>query len=230
MIGSRKPAHVAVIMDGNGRWAKRRHLPRLLGHRAGVGALERLVRSMKGSGIRYLSVYAFSTENWNRPQQEVNGLMKLFAFYAKRKIRAMAAEGLRVRFAGRRDNLSSDLQSLISWCEVETAGGAEMDLIVCFNYGGRQEIIDAVQAAQKAGCEIRTEEDMKRFLYLPDVPDPDLVIRTSGEMRLSNFLLWQCSYSEFYFTDVLWPDFTPQEFQKALSAFAERDRRYGTVV
>ena len=105
-----------------------------------------------------------------------------------------------------------------------------MDLIVCFNYGGRQEIIDAVQAAQKAGCEIRTEEDMKRFLYLPDVPDPDLVIRTSGEMRLSNFLLWQCSYSEFYFTDVLWPDFTPQEFQKALSAFAERDRRYGTVV
>lgn len=223
------PCHLAIIMDGNGRWAKKRGLPRLLGHRAGVGALERLVRSLKGRGIRFLSIYAFSTENCRRPTSEVTGLMKLFQFYAKRKIRSMASEGLRVRFCGSRHGLPDYIAQLMDWCETETRHASEMDLLVCFNYGGRQEILDALAAAREAQDVIKTEEDLRRYLYLPDVPDPDLVIRTSGEMRLSNFLLWQTSYSELYFTDTLWPDFGPQELEAALQAYAGRERRYGTI-
>ncbi len=223
------PTHVGVIMDGNGRWAQRRGLPRLLGHRAGIAALERVVRAAGEAGIRYLSVYAFSTENWRRPALEVTGLMRLFQFYAQRKVRLLRDHGVRVRFCGSRSGIPGQILEVMNWCEATTQSCRTMDLIVCFNYGGRQEILDAIAAAREAGQEITDEESLRRFLYLPDVPDPDLIVRTSGELRLSNFLLWESSYSELYFTDTLWPDFDAQEFQRALSAFEGRNRRYGMV-
>lgn len=221
------PAHVAVIMDGNGRWAKKRGLPRLMGHRAGISALERVVRAAGESGVSYLSVYAFSTENWNRPKIEVLGLMKLFQFYARRKVPQLFEAGVRIRFCGRRAGVPQEILNVIDWCEHETRSCTRMTLIVCFNYGGRQEILDAIASAASQGHEMKSEADLKAHLYLPDVPDPDLIIRTSGELRLSNFLLWESSYSEFYFTDTYWPDFGKEEFEKALNSFAGRERRYG---
>ena len=228
-MDSRKkiPEHVAVIMDGNGRWAKKRGLPRLLGHRAGITALERVVRAAGEAGIRCLSVYAFSTENWNRPKLEVLGLMKLFQFYARKKVPELVQAGVRIRFCGRREGVPEDILEVIRWSEAQSEGCSKMDLIVCFNYGGRQEILDAIASAQRQGHQIRTEADLKAHLYLSDVPDPDLIVRTSGELRLSNFLLWESSYSELYFTDTYWPDFNGEELQKALDSFAGRERRYG---
>ena len=223
------PAHVAVIMDGNGRWAKKRGLPRLMGHRAGIEALERTLRAAATLGVQYLSVYAFSTENWNRPKLEVAGLMELLQRFAKAKVPELKESGVRVRFCGSRNGVPEEVLRVIDWSEAETAACTRITLVVCFNYGGRQEIIDALAAAQNAGAEIRSEEDLKRFLYLPDLPDPDLLIRTSGELRLSNFWLWQSSYSEFYFTDALWPDFGEDDLKKALEAYAGRERRYGRV-
>ncbi len=223
------PVHVAIIMDGNGRWAKKRGLPRLLGHRAGIAALERTVRSAAEAGIRYLSVYAFSTENWNRPQQEVAGLMELLEAYAQQKVHLLIEQGVRIRFCGSPRGVPEKILKIIEWCEETTRDSKKMDLVVCFNYGGRQEILDAIVAAREAGEEIHDEATLRKFLYQPDVPDPDLIIRTSGELRLSNFLLWESSYSEFYFTEILWPDFDAEEFQKALHSFEGRDRRYGLV-
>lgn len=223
------PTHVAIIMDGNGRWAQKRGLPRLMGHRAGVAALERTLRAAAELGIRYLSVYAFSTENWNRPAAEVTGLMTLLKTYAAQKIPELAENGVRVRFCGSKKHVPSDVLDTIAKAEVDTVNCDRITFVVCFNYGGRQEILDAIASAREQNHEIRTESDLKAHLYLPDVPDPDLIIRTSGELRLSNFWLWESSYSEYYFTETLWPDFGEDDLKKALESFAGRERRYGTV-
>lgn len=223
------PKHVALIMDGNGRWANKRGLPRLLGHRAGIAALERTVRAAGEMGIGFLLVYAFSTENWNRPQLEVMGLMALLRHYARRKVPELVKNGVRVRFCGARRGVPDEVLRIIDWSETETARCGRMTLLVCFNYGGRQEILDAIADAQSNGETISSEEDLRKHLYLPDVPDPDLIIRTSGELRISNFWLWQGSYSEYYFTDTLWPDFGAAELKKALQSYAGRERRYGRV-
>jgi len=223
------PRHVAVIMDGNGRWATRRGLPRLLGHRAGIEALERTLRAAAQMGVSVLSVYAFSTENWNRPKLEVAGLMELLQRFAKLKVPELKSSGVRVRFCGSHRGIPTEVLRVIEWSEAETAQCDRITLVVCFNYGGRQEIIDAIAASQSAGVRIEKEEDLRAFLYLPDLPDPDLIVRTSGELRLSNFWLWQGTYSEYYFTDTLWPDFGEEELKKALDSYAGRERRYGRV-
>jgi len=222
------PDHLAIILDGNGRWAKRRGLPRLMGHRAGLRKLEEMVRLVKRRGIRYFSVYAFSTENWNRPKMEVDGLMSLFRYYIRRKVDAIRAEGGRIRFAGRRDNIPADLLEMMRWAEERTREETTIDFILCLNYGGRAEVLDAVNALVGSGHQGPvTEAGLRRFFYLPDVPDPDLIVRTSGELRLSNFWLWEAAYSEFYFTDIHWPDFDEAALDAALENYAGRERRYG---
>lgn len=222
------PDHLAIILDGNGRWARRRGLPRLMGHRAGLRKLEEMVRLVKRRRIRYFSVYAFSTENWNRPKMEVDGLMSLFRYYIRRKVDAIRAEGGRIRFAGRRDNIPADLLEMMRWAEERTREETTIDFILCLNYGGRAEVLDAVNALAASGHSGPiTEADLRRFFYLPDVPDPDLIVRTSGELRLSNFWLWEAAYSEFYFTDIHWPDFDEAALDAALENYAGRERRYG---
>ncbi len=222
------PAHVGIVMDGNGRWAKKRHLPRVIGHQSGVKAIERIVDAAKEIGIRYLSLYAFSTENWNRAQSEVHGLMGLFRYYLKGKIDQMDRRGARVRFAGRLSALPEDIQGIIRDAEGKTEGNEAIDVIFCVNYGGRQEILDAVERiARECPEEPMTEELFKQYTYLPEVPYPDLLIRTGGELRMSNFWLWGGAYSEYYFTDVYWPDFDRHELEKALESYAGRERRYG---
>ncbi|MBQ9432775.1 MAG: di-trans,poly-cis-decaprenylcistransferase [Synergistaceae bacterium] len=222
------PRHLAIILDGNGRWAKRRNLPRLMGHRAGLRKLEDMVRLVKLEGIRYFSVYAFSTENWNRPTMEVTGLMRMFGYYLRRKVDKVKAEGARIRFCGREDRIPKDLLAQMRWAEDYTKDEKELDFILCINYGGRAEILDAVNSliASKPNTPV-TEDDLRRHFYLPDVPDPDLIIRTSGELRLSNFWLWESAYSEYYFTNIHWPDFGEAELKKALADYAGRERRYG---
>ncbi len=222
------PKHLAIILDGNGRWAKKRNLPRLMGHRAGLRKLENMVRLVKRYGIRYFSVYAFSTENWNRPTMEVTGLMSLFRYYIRKKVDEIKSEGARIRFCGRKDRIPDDLLTQMKWAEDYTKDQNILDFILCINYGGRAEIIDAVNSFITSNPNSKiTEEDLRRNFYLPDVPDPDLIIRTSGELRLSNFWLWESAYSEYYFTDTYWPDFDENELRKALEDFAGRDRRYG---
>ncbi len=227
-INKKIPRHLAIILDGNGRWAKKRNLPRLMGHRAGLRKLEEMVRLVKREGIRYFSVYAFSTENWNRPSMEVQGLMSLFRYYIRRKVDEIKSEGARIRFCGRNDKLPEDLLKQMRWAEDYTKDQEILDFILCINYGGRAEILDAINKlrAENFTGEV-TEQDLRKYFYLPDVPDPDLIIRTSGELRLSNFWLWECAYSEFYFTDIHWPDFDENELRKALENYAGRDRRYG---
>lgn len=226
--GARVPRHLAVILDGNGRWAKNRNLPRLMGHRAGLRKLEDMVRLVKREGIRYFSVYAFSTENWNRPIMEVTGLMRLFGYYLRRKVEEVKAEGARIRFCGRKDRIPDELLRQMAWAEDYTKDQNVLDFILCINYGGRAEIIDAVNSLINSGVNAPvTEDDLRRHFYLPDVPDPDLIIRTSGELRLSNFWLWESAYSEYYFTNIHWPDFGYDELRKALDSFAGRERRYG---
>ena len=223
-----KPKHLAIILDGNGRWARKRHLPRLLGHRAGVKTLEKIVRAVKREGIPYLSVYAFSTENWNRPELEVKGLMSLFRYYIRKKIDELKAEDIKIRFCGRKSGLPEDILELMKWGEDYTANQTALEFIPCLNYGGRAEIIDAVNALIASNPQTPvTEQDLRKYFYLPDVPDPDLIIRTGGEFRLSNFWLWGSAYSEYYFTDIFWPDFNEAELNKALEFYAGRERRYG---
>ncbi len=223
----RVPEHVAIIMDGNGRWAKARGKNRGAGHRAGAKTLERVLDWCGERGIRYLTVYAFSTENWKRPKAEVDGLMALFARMLKTKERDFVANRVRFRMVGRRGDLSPKLLSIVESLERKTEA-FERQLIVAISYGGRAEIVDAANAAVARGEQV-TEETFRRHLYAPDVPDPDLVIRTSGECRVSNFLLWESAYSEYWFTDTLWPDFSEADFDSALASYAERDRRRGGV-
>ena len=224
------PSHVAIIMDGNGRWAQSRGLPRIMGHHAGVKAVERTVRAARDLGVKTLSLYAFSTENWKRPKTEVAGLMGLFRVYIRAKVGQLLAEGARIRFAGRTAELPADVREIIREAEEKTAGQQGLQLVICLNYGGRQEILDAVNKMLADGLRPPvTEQIMKNYLYLPDLPDPDLLIRTSGELRMSNFWLWQGSYSEYYFTDKYWPDFDKADLEKAIADYYGRDRRYGKV-
>jgi len=224
------PRHIAIVMDGNGRWAKRRRLPRVIGHQAGMKALERIIDYAKEIGIRYLSVYAFSTENWKRADSEVQGLMGLFRYYLKGKIAQMHKRKARVRFAGALDIFPADIRSIVADAEALTADNEAIDVIFCVNYGGRQEILHAAERLRASGAEPPyTEEMFREVLYLPDLPDPDLLIRTGGEFRISNFWLWECAYSELYFCEAYWPDFGRAELDAALESYAGRERRYGTA-
>ena len=214
--------HVAIIMDGNARWAEGRGLPVLEGHREGAQALKRTVRNAVDLDLRELTVYAFSTENWSRPRAEVEGLMAMFADLIESETPELDEEGVRMRFMGRRDEVSGELRDRMRWAEDRTAANTRMTLFVAFNYGGRAEIIDA--ARRFAGGD---EDDFRRCLYEPEMTDPELLIRTSGERRLSNYLLWQSAYSELVFSDALWPDFDRDDLAGALEEYAARERRFG---
>ncbi|MGM9676144.1 MAG: isoprenyl transferase [Butyricicoccus sp.] len=230
------PQHIAVIMDGNGRWAKKRGLPRTAGHKVGAETFRNIATYCKDIGVKYFTVYAFSTENWKRPAEEVDTLMNLFRRYLKEAIETMAERGVAVRVIGDLSVLAEDIRELIAECDRE-AEKIENPAVatLCINYGGRDEIKNAVRAiAQKvqAGMlqpEDITEDTISQHLYTADMPDPDLIIRPSGEIRTSNFLLWQSAYAEYYFTDVLWPDFKPEHLEAAIEDFNRRQRRFGGV-
>jgi undecaprenyl diphosphate synthase len=209
-------------MDGNARWAQSRGLPVLAGHRQGAKALKQTVKDAVKLGIEELTVYAFSTENWQRPRDEVEGLMEMFAELIDSETPELNEEGVRMRFIGRRDEVSARLQDRMNWAEAETDANTRMTLFVAFNYGGRAEILDAA-----ARFEGGSEEDFARLLYAPEMSDPDLLIRTSGEIRTSNFLLWQCAYSELVFSETLWPDFSEDDLRAALEEYEARGRRFG---
>ena len=227
------PVSLGVIMDGNGRWAKKRLLPRSAGHRAGAENLKELCRNCGNYGVKYLTVYAFSTENWSRPQGEVDQLMKLFVEFFDRYDPELAEEGIRVRFTGDIEHLPENIQKVCREGEERSKDRPKMQLIVAFNYGGRREIVHSMQSIAKDIKEGRlqpediTEDTISSNMYLPDVPDPELIIRPSGEMRLSNFLLWESAYSEFWVSDTLWPDFGYDDLTQAFRDYAKRDRRFG---
>ncbi len=225
------PAHVAIIMDGNGRWALQRGLPRLAGHRAGTENLRRIIRACVEFGIPYLTIYAFSTENWGRPREEVNGLMRILEDVIDRELRELNEQGVRIRHLGKLDQLPSRIQEKVLSAVEQTRQNSRLNLNVAFNYGGRDEIIHGIQQMLKdqVDPEQVTPELVSRYLYTSGIPDPDLIIRTSGELRISNFLIWQAAYSEWYVTPTFWPDFGKEEFRKALVTYADRDRRYGKV-
>ena len=230
----RVPQHVAVIMDGNGRWAKKRALNRLRGHKAGIEAVRETIRAASDSGVRYLTIYSFSTENWKRPDDEVEGLMELFAKTMLAEVDGLHEEHVRVRTIGDMSRLPADTRSAFEEAWEKTRGNDGMTLVVAVNYGSRQEILHAVQsivddAVAQGKAPVVTGDLFESALYTGDIPDPELLIRTSGEMRVSNFLLWQLAYTEFYCTDVLWPDFNRYEFLRALLAYQARDRRFGGV-
>lgn len=231
----RLPRHVAVIMDGNGRWAKQRGLPRFMGHRRGVDALKDLLRCCRDWGVEALTAYAFSTENWGRPSEEVEFLMTLFERVLRQELREMMEEDVRIRFVGNLSVLPRSLQAEIEKSVAETANNQGIQFTVATNYGGRQEIIQACRTiAQQVQQGNLNPDDIDealfdRHLYTAGICDPDLLIRTSGEMRLSNFLLWQMAYAEIYVTDTLWPDFDRDQFHQALSAYQQRERRFGKV-
>jgi undecaprenyl diphosphate synthase len=227
----KNPRHIAIIMDGNGRWATRRHLPRIAGHKAGVGALRRVVEAAADEHIEMLSVYAFSTENWHRPRAEVDGLMRLFWETIRSDLEKLHRDGVRLRHLGRLQDLSPDIQKAVRDSIELTRNNTRIGLNVCFNYGGRAELVDAVRQIIADGrCpDSITEELIASYLYTRDLPDPDLVIRTAGEMRVSNFLLWQSAYSEYYATSTLWPDFGREDLLAALESFRQRQRRFGRI-
>jgi undecaprenyl diphosphate synthase len=220
------PRHIAIVMDGNGRWARRRLLPRIAGHRQGVEALRACIRACAERGVQALTVFAFSSENWSRPDEEVRGLMQLMARALVREVPELRENRIRLRFVGERAGLSAKLQQGLAQAESGTATGTRLLLNVCFNYGGRWDIVQAAAQLAARGEPI-TEDSLGRAMALAHVPDPDLVIRTGGEQRLSNFLLWQCAYSELYFSDRLWPDFDAAALDEALAAYAARERRFG---
>jgi undecaprenyl diphosphate synthase len=220
---------VAIIMDGNGRWARRRGLPAAAGHRAGTRALRRTVEAAIDLGVDTLTVYAFSTENWSRPRDEVDSLMEIFAETIERELPDLARQGVRTRFIGRRDRAPVVLQEKMATLEETTAGNERLNLWIAFDYGGRAEIVEAARRLVESGIEPREidENTLAANLYAPELPDPDLLIRTSGELRISNFLLWQLAYSELVFVDTLWPDFGDRDLREALAAYARRRRRFG---
>ena len=227
------PRHVAVIMDGNGRWAKQRLRPRLFGHRAGAESLRAILRACRDHGVEYLTVYAFSTENWVRPKDEVGGLMSLLKTFLKKDEHELHENQVRLRVTGRIQDMPEAVRGELERVMEATKAYEKGHLILALSYGGRTEIVDAIRGiAAKVKLGVIEpgqidEEVVARHLYLPDVPDPDLMIRTSGELRLSNFLLWELSYAEFYFTDTLWPDFREADFAKALAEYSRRQRRFG---
>jgi undecaprenyl diphosphate synthase len=223
------PRHVAIIMDGNGRWAKKRGLPRLAGHNAGGDNIRPVVKIFADSGVKYLTLYMFSTENWNRPRIEVTGLLNLLAKKIDRETQAFHQENIRLVHLGRLDRLSQILRKKVQAAVELTKNNSGLTLCLAFDYGGRDEIVQAARRITSAGISGKNidESVLGRYLYLPDIPDPDLVIRTGGESRLSNFLLWQAAYSELYFTPVLWPDFGLKDVEEALSEYKRRQRRFG---
>jgi len=225
------PRHVAIVMDGNGRWAKRRFMPRFFGHKQGVDALVRTVGACADRGVEYLTVFAFSTENWKRPTEEVSGLMGLVLVAVSKYLAKLAGEGVRIRIVGDRSAVSDKLRQAWEQVESTTAHNTRITLIVAFNYGGRWDVVQACQQAMRAGLapEQLTEQKLSEYMAMSFAPELDLFIRTGGEVRISNFLLWQVAYSELFFTDCLWPDFGAAEIDAALHAFASRDRRFGGV-
>jgi undecaprenyl diphosphate synthase len=229
------PQHVAIIMDGNGRWARRRGLPRLAGHEQGAESVRAVIRACRDAGVRYLTLYAFSVENWKRPKTEVQGLMRLLRRFLREQEDALHTHRVRLRIMGRAEDLPAPVRRALERVMEATRAYTAGQLILALSYGGRTEIAAAARAiarAVRAGTldpEAVDEAAVAARLYLPDVPDPDLLIRTSGEMRLSNFMLWQVSYAELYVTDTLWPDFREAAFREALDAYARRERRYGDV-
>ena len=229
------PTHVAIIMDGNGRWAKQRGMERYEGHLAGVESVRSVVRAAVRNGVKWLTLYAFSTENWGRPVQEVEAIMQLFCRTVIGEGEELAQQGVRVKILGERTHFSASVVEMIERIESVTAAGDRLTLVLAFNYSSRREMMLAARnlasrvAAGEMAVEDITEQSISGALMTANMPDPDFIIRTSGECRLSNFLLWQASYSEFYFPEVLWPDFDEEEFDKALRVYAERDRRFGLV-
>lgn len=229
------PKHIAIILDGNGRWAKKRGLPRSAGHSMGAKKLENVVRYLKDTSVRYLTVYAFSTENWKRPKDEVDDLMALLEKYLRNYDELLGGEDVRLKIIGRREGLSDTLIDLINEVEEKSKNRKQLTVNIALNYGGRQEICDA---AKKIAEDVKSgkidisdidENLFNDYIYTKNIPDPDLIIRPSGEERLSNFLLWQCAYSEFWFSNVCWPDFTPDKLEGAVADFQKRSRRFGGV-
>ena len=221
------PRHVAVIMDGNGRWAKKRFLPLFMGHKRGLDVLEEMCRVCDDAGVRYLTVFAFSTENWRRPTEEVSFLMGLFLTALQKKVIDMNKNGVRLRIIGDRSRFSPEIQQSIIQAETLTQNNTGITLSIAADYGGRWDILQAANALIAQGKTHITEDDLSAKLMLSDAPEPDLFIRTGGETRISNFMLWQMAYAEFYFTDVLWPDFNINEMHKAFASFTQRERRFG---
>ncbi|MBQ1235676.1 MAG: isoprenyl transferase [Oscillospiraceae bacterium] len=229
----RPPRHIAIILDGNGRWAKKRGLPRTAGHAVGSETFRKIATYCKNIGVEYLTVYAFSTENWNRPADEVGTIMKLLGKYLNEAIETMERDHIKMKIFGDIGKLPPELQKLVEKTDEISSRYEGFQANICLNYGGRDEIVNAARRyaqdlAEGKAAEL-TEASFSDYMYSAGIPDPDLLIRPGGEQRISNFLLWQCAYAEFYFTDVLWPDFTPEELDKAIAEFHRRDRRYGGV-
>ena len=225
------PVHVAIIMDGNGRWAKQRGLPRLEGHRVGVDRIQRVLETLGTQGVKYVTLYAFSTENWNRPQEEVAGLLGILQAALQQQARALHENNVRIFHIGKLDRLSAGLQEAVDQVQELTSNNTGINLNVAFDYGGRDEILEAVRRIVRDGipAERLDQEMFSRYLYTAHCPDPDLIIRTGGEQRISNFLLWQSAYSEYYYTPTLWPDLDSAELEQVLESFGSRQRRFGRV-
>ncbi len=227
------PNHIAIIMDGNGRWAKKRGLPRLMGHNAGMKSLKEIVRACSDMGVRYLTVYAFSTENWKRPDEEVSGIFKIMVKYIQKELAELKSENVKIQVIGEWEKIPEDARSSMQFALRETEANTGLQFQIALNYGGRREILDAVKElyrrTEEAGGDIESikEEDIGRYLSTAGTPDPDMIIRTGGELRLSNFMLWQCAYSELIFRDVYWPDFDKKELESCIAEFEQRHRRYG---
>jgi undecaprenyl diphosphate synthase len=227
------PVHVAIIMDGNGRWAKAKCLPRVAGHAQGAEAVRRTVKAASQLGIRYLTLYSFSLENWKRPAKEIADLMGLLRLYLRKEISELHREGVRIHFIGDRTLLEPDIISLIEMSEQKTKANVKLDLVIALSYGSRQEITTAVRklvsdvVAGEMDVDSIDENALEARLYTSDIPDPDLIVRTGGEQRISNFLLWQSAYAEFVFADVLWPDFSREKLEDSIEEFSRRERRYG---
>ena len=223
------PCHIAIIMDGNGRWAKQRGMPRIAGHRAGVENIRRILRECTDLGVQYLTIYAFSTENWSRPSAEVEGLMRIFSEFLDRETRSLHAEGVRIRHLGTMKGVSPSLQRKTQQALDLTRENQRINLCVAFNYGGRADIVEAVRTllAEGISADALTEELISERLSTGGIPDPDLIIRTSGEWRLSNFLIWQAAYSEYWVTPTYWPDFSPELLRQAIQEYGQRERRFG---
>ena len=229
IVLSKLPKHIAIIMDGNGRWAKKRSMPRIFGHKQGVKTIKEIVKASASLGIKVLTLYAFSTENWKRPASEIEGLFSLLLSFLKSELDEFHSNGIKLRILGELEKFSENIRIEVKKaCEL-TADNNKMELNVALNYGGRQEIVRAFKKIIEQGITSPSEEDIEKFLYTSGQPDPDLLIRTSGELRISNFLLWQIAYSEIYITDKLWPDFKKEDLEKAIAEYRKRERRYGGV-
>jgi len=224
------PKHIAIIMDGNGRWARERNLPRIIGHKVGSESVREIIRVCLELGIEYLTLYSFSTENWQRPEEEIKGLMELLKFLLKREVDELNKNGVSLKAIGKLDYLPNDVKNELFNAIEKTKNNNKLKLYLALSYGGRQEILDAVNKIIKSKLESIDEENFRNFLYDPTLPDPDLLIRTSGEYRISNFLLWQISYTELYFTNTLWPEFRREEFLRVLEDYSKRKRKFGKVI